>query len=62
MRESQFECMDYFRCDGGYLEWQANDTDVISNQPIQICGANERYSPPVVMYSDTNNTATLFFQ
>ncbi|XP_044740957.1 uncharacterized protein LOC123302190 [Chrysoperla carnea] len=51
-------------CDGGFLEWQPNDSDPNINPPppLQICGANERYSPPVVMYSDTNNTANLFFQ
>jgi len=39
------------RCQGGHLEWTT------SSHSWSLCGGNERYSPPVVFFTDTDDTA-----
>ncbi|XP_045481783.1 uncharacterized protein LOC123685937 isoform X1 [Harmonia axyridis] len=48
-------------CNGGFLQLAAGTEPMYSISDYQICGVNERYSPPVVFYSD-DDIATLLMQ
>jgi len=48
------------RCQGGHLEWTTSSQREPSGHSWTLCGGNERYSPPVVFFTDTDdNAATL---
>ena len=66
---SQLSVFLLYRCVGGFLqlhrgggtgtEWQEDTTDVVYNpDELAICGPNERYSPPIVMFEDPPSVAT----
>ena len=51
------------RCEGGYLEWQVGPKRCDAHVATKLCGANERYSPPALLFSDSDATpATLLFK
>ena len=55
-----------FRCDGGYL--QLSTSGGYDSDELAICGQNERYSPPIVLFKDpladenSAASATLLFR
>ncbi|XP_017786083.1 PREDICTED: uncharacterized protein LOC108569152 [Nicrophorus vespilloides] len=48
-------------CVGGHLQLMSGTEPLYSHHENQLCGTNERYSPPVVFFSD-NGVATLLFE
>ena len=63
---SQLSVFLLYRCVGGFLqlhrgggtgsEWQEDTTDVVYNpDELAICGPNERYAPPIVMFKDSES-------
>lgn len=50
-----------FSCIGGFLQLTSGAEPQYSYSDNQICGMNERYSPPVVFFSD-DGLATLLFE
>ena len=53
----------FFRCVGGFLQL-VSDARNLSYDPSQvsICGANERYSPPIVLFGDSGTNSVLLFK
>ena len=43
------------RCEGGGVQFVLSSTAVFSTRHLTLCGDNERYSPPVVMFLDLTN-------
>lgn len=50
-----------YSCSGGYIQLMSGAEVVQSASYNRVCGSNERYSPPVVLFSD-GDAATLLFQ
>ena len=40
------------RCVGGGIQFSFSPSSVFQTGPLTLCGENERYSPPVVMFLD----------
>lgn len=49
------------RCEGGFVQLVAGLDSVPRPRDAQVCGANERFAPPVIMFED-RGAATLIFQ
>ena len=54
------------RCVGGFLQLVKGNQMEFQKDELAICGANQRYSPPIVQYRDflpsENNVAVLLFK
>ncbi|XP_035700600.1 uncharacterized protein LOC110859521 isoform X2 [Folsomia candida] len=48
-------------CKEGWLQFADGDISIPSQQAIQLCGQNSRFSPPVVLFGD-QGMATLFLR
>ena len=44
--------MEYFRCIGGFLQFVNGEDLHYRPNEMSLCGANKRYSPPVVQFRD----------
>ena len=42
----------FLRCVGGGIQFSFSPSSVFQTGPLTLCGDNERYSPPVVMFLD----------
>ena len=40
------------RCVGGGIQFSLSPSSIFQTGPLTLCGDNERYSPPVVMFLD----------
>ena len=40
------------RCVGGGIQFVSSPSSVFQTRPLTLCGDNERYSPPVVIFSE----------
>lgn len=62
--EAEYEkksCNFGFSCVGGFVQLVSGLDSIPRARDAQICGANERYAPPIVVFED-RGAATLIFQ
>ena len=50
---------DISRCVGGGIQFISSPASVFQTGPLSLCGDNQRYSPPVVMFLDQGSPVLL---